>query len=258
MEVESVALPRLMEALGENTRTVIPFHFLERERARAWADEQYANVIVHTDAVGGMAFMFGDDVAWQAEVLADLGRLRLYWCPTETVQRLLKVVESQHEADWILEPDIQRTVTEHVQIAAPEGADIRRLTSEDLPAIGACAPELKWLSDGWGSWEQVIESAILIGAIAEGRMVSSALTFARSAHLDDIGVATAPSHQHQGLSSACASMLVKEMLVAGRTPVWTVFRSNTPSVRISGKLGFVTRTECTVICEKTEETDTST
>ena len=258
MEVESVDFPRLMDALGENTRTVIPFHFLERERARAWADEQYANVIVHTDAVGGMAFMFGDDVAWQAEILEDLGRLRLYWCPTGTVQRLLKVVASKHEAELILEPDIQRTVTEHVEIAAPEGADIRRLTSEDLPAVRACAPELEWLSDGWGSWEQLIESAILIGAMAEGRMVSSALTFARSAHLDDIGVATAPSHQRQGLSSACASMLVKEMLAAGRTPLWTVFLSNTPSVRISDKLGFVTQTECTVICGKAQEANTST
>lgn len=258
MEVEAVDFPRLMEALGENTRTVIPFHFLEQQRARVWADEQYANVAIQTDAVGRMVFLFGDDVAWQAEVLADLGRLRLYWCPTETVQRLLKVVESQHEADCILEPDIQRTVTEHVKIAAPEGADIRRLTSEDLPAIGACSSELKWLCDGWGSWEQVIESAILIGAMAEGRMVSVALTFARAAQLDDIGIATEAAYQRRGLSSACASMLVKEMLVAGRTPVWTVFRSNTPSVRISDKLGFVTRTECTVICEKTEEIDTST
>ncbi len=256
MEVESVDLPRLTEALGENTRTVIPFHFLERKRARAWADEDYANVIVQTDAVGGMAFMFGDDVEWQAEVLAPLGRLRLYWCPTGTVRRLLKVVASKYEADWILEPDIQRTVAKHVELPAPEGADIRRLTSEDLPAIRACAPELEWLSDGWGSWERIIERAILIGAMAEGRMVSGAVTFARSAHLDDIGVATEAAYQGRGLSSACASMLVREMLAAGRTPVWTVFRSNTPSVRISDKLGFVTQTECTVIREKVEEANT--
>ncbi len=258
MEVEGASLSRLMDALGENTRTVIPFHFLSQQRARAWADQQYANAIVHTDAVGGMAFIFGDDVEWQADVLADLGRLRLYWCPTGTVQRLLKVVESKHDAELILEPDIQRTVTKHVEIAAPEGVEVRRLTPDDLPAIEACSRELEWLNEGWGSWEQVLDKSILIGMLAEGKMVAGAVAFARSAHLDDIGIATAPSHQRQGLSSACASMLVKEMLAAGRQPVWTVFCSNTPSVRISEKLGFVTQTECTVICEKPEETNTST
>ncbi len=247
MELAAADFAKLMAALGENTRTVIPFHFLRRERARAWADEDFANAVIQTGAADPMAFIFGEEANWQAEVVATLRPQRLYWCPDSTVAALLPVVDNKHENDLILEPDIQRTVAEYVHIPPPEGAEIRRMTAADLPVITTCSPEVAWLRNAWDSWEELLEKGLLIAALADGRMVSGALTYARAEVLDDIGVATESAYQRRGLSSACTSALVREIFDEGRRPLWTVFVSNTPSVRISDKLGFMTQTQCTVI-----------
>jgi len=249
MRIQTADFPELMAVLGESTRTVIPFHFLRRERARAWADGDFANVVIQTGAADPMAFIFGEDANWQAEVVSTLRPQRLWWCPNSTVAALLPVVEDKHENGLIIEPDIQRTVTEYVHLPPPEGAEIRRMMAADLPIMTACSPEIAWLRNAWDSWEELLEKAILIAAIAEGRMVSGAVTYARAISMDDIGVATESAYQRRGLSSACTSALVKAIFDEGRRPLWTVFVSNTPSVRISEKLGFVTQTECTVIRE---------
>ncbi|HCU38733.1 MAG TPA: hypothetical protein DGT21_25955 [Armatimonadetes bacterium] len=187
-------------------------------------------------------------------MLGGLEWLGMYWCPTNTVQSIHRAVEGKAPGASILEPDIQRTVHRHVHIPPPAGVDIRRLSQADLPAIEASGEELRWLSNGWlRSWEVLLEGGILVGALLDGRMVSGAVTFARAERLDDIGVATASEQQRRGLSSACASAMVAEILAESRQPVWTVFCSNTPSVRVSEKLGFATQTECVVIREKPQE-----
>lgn len=253
MQLEPNDFPRLMARLGENPRTVIPFHFLKRRRARAWTDDDWANVVIETGVSEPMAFVFGDDADWQAGLIADLPRMRLYWCPVETADRLLGVVSTHHDEDVILEPDIQRTVSSHVHIPPPEGVELRRLSRADLPLLGDCSPDLAWLRNAWYSWEELLEEGSVIAALMGVQMVSAAVTFARAERLDDIGVATDPTCQSRGLSTACASILVGELLAEGRQPVWTVFVSNTPSVRISEKLGFVTRSRCTVIRRRPED-----
>jgi GNAT superfamily N-acetyltransferase len=254
MELDRQAWPQLIAALGENTRTVIPLHFLKRPDARAWADAGMTNVVMTTGASKQMAFVFGDDAQWQTAVLSELPWMGMYWCPTETVETIFETVASMAPKQAILEPDVQRTVARHVHIPPPEGAEIRRLVHDDTPAIEACSEEIAWLCGAWErDWEMLLDGGILIGAIVDGRMVSGAVTYARAETLDDIGVATATDYQRRGLSSACASALVKAILDEGRQPVWTVFERNTPSVHISEKLGFVTQTKCVVIREKPEE-----
>ena len=49
MQVQPDDFPRLMASLGENTRTVMPFHFLIRRRAQVWADDDWANVVHQTE-----------------------------------------------------------------------------------------------------------------------------------------------------------------------------------------------------------------
>ncbi len=253
MQLAPADFAELMESLGETTRTVIPFHFLRRQRASAWADADFGNVVIQTGAGDPMAFIFGEDGDWQAEVLSTLGPQRLYWCPNSTVAELLPVVRDKDGGDPVLEPDIQRTVAQPVHLPPPPGVEVRRMTTADLPLISSCSPEIAWLRNAWDSWEELLEQGIIIAAIADARMVSGAVTYARAATMDDIGAATASAYQRRGLSSACASALVKAILDQGRRPLWTVFVSNTPSLRISKKLNFVTRTQCTVIRQRYED-----
>ncbi len=254
MELARHEFGQLRAVLGENTRTVIPFHFMKHRNARAWADQSMSNAIIYTGPVKPMAFIYGQDAHWQTALLGELDWMGMYWCPTETVDAIQHVVASKAPSETVLEPDIQRTVQRHVHVPAPDGVTIRRLSDAGLPAINASGDEILWLTGGWERrWETLLEGGILVGAIAAGRMVSAAVTFARAEHLDDIGVATVSACRGRGLSSACASAIVGEILGEGRQPVWTVFCSNTPSVRISEKLGFMTQTECVVIREKPQE-----
>ncbi len=254
MELARTDFTRLRDALGENTRTVIPFHFLKHDGARAWADERFENAVIFTGPIKRMVFVYGDDADWQVELLGGLEWLGMYWCPTDTGEDIHRAVEAKAPVETLLEPDIQRTVHKHVHVPPPEGVELRRLSQADLPSIEAAGEELRWLCNGWQrSWEVLLDGGILVGAIIDGRMVSGAVTFARAERLDDIGVATLTEYQGGGLSSACASAIVAQILAEGRRPVWTVFCSNTPSVRVSEKLGFVTQTECVVIRERPQE-----
>ncbi|MFO7945664.1 MAG: hypothetical protein R6V19_02455, partial [Armatimonadota bacterium] len=89
MEVSEDRYPEIMDALGENTRTVIPFHFLLRRQARVWADNDLQNVIIETATPVTMVFIFGPDPHWQAEVLQSIRLQRLYWCPVHTAGYLM-------------------------------------------------------------------------------------------------------------------------------------------------------------------------
>ena len=253
MQVQPDDFPRLMASLGENTRTVIPFHFLIRRRAQVWADDDWANVVIQTETSEPVAFIFGDDAEWQAELISRLPCMRLYWCPDETVDSLLEPVGTVYGEEAMLEPGIQRTVDDHVHISPPDEVQLRRLARADLPLLEHCSPDLMWLRNSWLSWEELLEDGIVIAALAEGQLVSAAVPYARAAWLEDIGVATDPAYQSRGLSSACAAMMVGELFAAGRQPVWSVFLSNTPSLRISEKLQFVTQTQCTAIRRRPED-----
>lgn len=247
MKISRNRFPEIMNVVGENTRTVIPFHFMIRHQARVWTDEDRNNILIEADMPSPWLFIFGDDAAWQADVVADIRLQELYWCPVDTAEALMEVIQPRHQRTMIFEPDIQRTTRSHVPIPGPEGTEIRRVTTDDTAIMERTSEDLDWLFRTWGCWQAVVENGIVIAAIEGGRMISAALTFARAQRLDDIGIATAEAYQKRGLSSACASRLVQEILGEGRQPVWTVFESNTPSRRISEKLGFETQTRCTVI-----------
>ncbi len=255
MELESAQIATMISVLGETTRTVIPLHYLRLGYAVAWADgPEYSNVIIETAPWNPMAFIFGEDADWQADTLVSLSLKRLYWCPDATVNTILPRLQGHFatEREFILTPDIQRTTATYTDFEAPDGSEIRRLTSSELAAVENAPEEIQWLRNGWTSWEQLLNEGIAIAAIEEGVMVSGAVTFARAARLDDIGVATATRHQRRGLSTACASRLVAAIIEQTRQPVWTVFECNTPSRRISDKLGFQTQTRCTVIRQQPE------
>lgn len=255
MKLAGDHLTNMLTSLGENTRTVIPLHYLRIGHAVAWSDgPDYANVIIETAPWNPMAFIFGEDADWQADILVGQNLKRLYWCPDATVNAILSRLQQNFttERKLILTPDLQRTTATHAPIEAPDGIEITRLTPPELAAVEDVPEELQWLRNGWESWTQLLDEGIVIAAVENGVMVSAAVTFARSAQLDDIGVATVASHQRKGLSTACASHLASAILEQGRQPVWTVFECNTPSLRISEKLGFQTQTRCTVIREQPE------
>ncbi len=246
MELTPDRFPAVIDALGENTRTVIPLHFVLRRTASVWADDALQNVAIRTAHPRPQVFVFGDDAELLMNLIRNAGRARLYWAPEGCADEIELELRGWLGEDLDRIPDVQRTVDRAVQIPAPPGVELRRLTMDDLPLLQSTHQELHWLYESWGGWECVLEEGIVVGATVDDKVVSAGVTFARAGTLDDIGVATESAHQRRGLSSACSSLLVREILAEGRRPVWTVFVENTASYRISEKLRFRTMTRCVV------------
>jgi hypothetical protein len=246
MELPPDRFPAIMDALGENTRTVIPFHFVLRRTARVWADDELQNVVIRTAHPRAQVFVFGDDAQVLQGFIRESEHARLYWVPEECADQIERGLRSWLGDDIDRLDDVQRTVDSAVDVPEPANVDVRRLTAADLPLLAASHEELHWLYESWGDWETVLREGIVVGAIVGGEIASAGVTFARAQRLDDIGVATVSTCQRRGLSSACSAVLVREILAEGRRPVWTVFVSNEPSHRISAKLGFRTMTRCVV------------
>ncbi len=246
MEVPPDRFPAVMDALGENTRTVIPFHFVLRRTARVWADDELRNVVIRTAHPRAQVFVFGDDARVLWGLMRESASARLYWVPESCADEIERDLRAWLGDDIDRLDDVQRTVDAPVDIRVPADVDVRRLMAADLPLLAASHEELHWLYETWGDWETVLSEGIVVGAIVDGEIASGGVTFARARKLDDVGVATVGTYQRRGLSTACSAVLVREILAEGRRPVWTVFESNEPSHRISTKLGFRTMTRCVV------------
>lgn len=71
----------------------------------------------------------------------------------------------------------------------------------------------------------------------DGRPVSFCCAVSATEGLWDISVDTLPEYQNLGFAARCVSVMARHMLPLH--PVWAAVESNTPSMRLAAKLGFV-------------------
>ncbi len=83
------------------------------------------------------------------------------------------------------------------------------------------------------------------GAMAEGRLVSAATSYARSAGLVEVAIATRPTYRGQGLATAVGAALLARCLERGLRPRWSA--ANPTSKRLAERLGFRPAGECEVL-----------
>ena len=109
----------------------------------------------------------------------------------------------------------------------------RRATEEDFTWPGGTAPARFWpdarafLAHGGGR-------------VAEADGAPAALAFAAMTSGDDveIGIETRPELRRRGLARVACAAFVDDLVVAGRTPVWSCREDNAASVRLAATLGF--------------------
>ena len=114
---------------------------------------------------------------------------------------------------------------------------VRLLGAGDLALLEAAPPELR--ASLWASPGELLSEGIAACAIAEGRIVSSALMVASTARYGEVGVYTAEDYRGQGMATAAASLVVGAIRATGRTPVWSAGATNAASLRLAAKLGYV-------------------
>jgi predicted GNAT family acetyltransferase len=120
----------------------------------------------------------------------------------------------------------------------PEPAHVpaRRLTLADMDLLALAEVELARI--GFRSFEELLAEGCIAGTILDGRLVATAHTTALTDRYADIGVATLAAYRNRGFATAAASLVARQVLQSGRTPVWSAGQDNHPSLRVAEKLGF--------------------
>ncbi len=124
-------------------------------------------------------------------------------------------------------------------IALPTIApEVRRLAAADTQALANLEPASAWISKTWGGPHGLAHSGYGWGAYVGGQLAAVACTFFLGKTYEDVGVVTIAKYQRQGLSTACAGALCRDIRARGHQPTWSTSPDNTASLRVAEKLGF--------------------
>lgn len=120
----------------------------------------------------------------------------------------------------------------------PAGVRLRPLTPADAARLDAAGPELRWVTETWGSSRALVAAGGAWGAFVDGRLVSLAACHLRGLAHEDLAVATSPEFRRSGLALACVLATATAARHRGKLPTWTTPRSNGPSRALAEAAGF--------------------
>jgi hypothetical protein len=113
---------------------------------------------------------------------------------------------------------------------------VRLLGVSDIPLLQRAAPTI-W-AGGYRTYEEVVTEGAAAAAIVDDRIVSLADNSASNPRYSDVGVITLEPYRLQGLSTAAAYLVAREVQARGRVPSWSTSSENLASQRVATKLGF--------------------
>lgn len=189
--------------------------------------------------------------------LARLGPVVLVYCPPDQVEAALKVL-------WGLAPDEvfspegaarlggDRTVQvlgpsrhafldqDHFRPADGTGGERLAADDPDLFDLRRACGEAEWGEAGFGV--QPGEDPLYGIRQADHLVAAGNLTSYRG-HPADVGVLTHPAHRGRGLGRSLVSRMVEDALVTTEIVRYRALVSNTASLSVAARLGFVPRGE---------------
>ncbi len=114
----------------------------------------------------------------------------------------------------------------------PDGR-VRFLKAEEVESLTGISGELKE--------ELVIESKVtrIAATIIDDQAVSFCYAGAVTESLWDISIDTREGFRHQGYAALCVAFMIDHFNRQGKKPVWGAVESNTASMNLAAKLGFV-------------------
>lgn len=218
---------------------------------RLWVDRPAAPRAGHSLHPSGMSLVWGDDLGAVVEPLSShlregAYRVRDEWLQIDPRWEQLDWDALLRAADEAHSPDIQRHhrvnfrfepstfLHRHRSVRAADGYVLRPMTVRefDLPGVGV-VPSAYWrdgrqfLANG-GGW--CLERDGVVAAIA--------FTSFRFDDELEIGVETHAAHRGKGLALTAATAMIRGVLAAGLTPVWSCRQENEASLRLALRLGF--------------------
>jgi GNAT superfamily N-acetyltransferase len=122
---------------------------------------------------------------------------------------------------------------------APAGAGVRTrvLGDADRPALDAFRSALS--GQEWEHGGSELDSGPVIGAFAGGELAVVAGHEVWGERIAHLAIVTHPAHRGRGLGAAAVALAARTALDGGLIPQYRTLRSNTPSMSIARRLGFV-------------------
>jgi RimJ/RimL family protein N-acetyltransferase len=113
---------------------------------------------------------------------------------------------------------------------------VRLLTENDVELVDRAPPALRLA--GYDSTVAALTGGVAAGGIVDGNLVALVSMSVSSELYADIGAHTLESWRNQGLGSAAAYLVAREVQSRGFTPVWSTGEDNFRSQRVAQKVGF--------------------
>lgn len=116
-------------------------------------------------------------------------------------------------------------------------ADLRVLGDADRPAVDELRRAVS--EEEWAHGGSEMGQAPVIGAFADGALAAVAGYEVWGERIAHIGIVSHPAHRGRGLGAAAVAGAARTALAAGLAAQYRTLASNTPSLGIARRLGFV-------------------
>jgi GNAT superfamily N-acetyltransferase len=224
----------LADALPDSPQTVISTSQLRRGLAQAYVVGDvldWETAVISDSGQPGEPMAFGHNAAQIADLMAALPGWFCVNVLPDVAPQLGPLLAAKMGCSVHYYGDIYHVMsTPSPHLPHPA---VRRLTPDDLPLLQA-APDIIRGHDP----ARMLTEMTVAGAIVNGRITAIAQNYALSDRYGDVGVATLPDFQGQGLATAAAALVAEALQENGRIPVWSCGEDNYASLRIAQKLGF--------------------
>ncbi len=217
-------------------------------RGRAWVDD-ITNPRLNLIALGDMAFIEGD------------GNIDLLKKPLEIIkEKTLEICCDRKYGDVVRGCFNYVSETFNVffqhdgagrNFSHPDDFAIEKLDSAIFHKLNETGED--WLGEMYLDGDDFSKSCGLgYAATYKNNIISASIAFSYDGRRVNIGVATKPEYRSLGLSTACTSALIKDLLARNIESVWITGPENAASRAVAEKNGFSETVRMPIYWTKTE------
>ena len=228
----------LAQSLPDTPENVISIHCLKRGLAKTLtigSPRDFSAAIIQTDSCPAEPNSFGCNAEEILQLLSAVEGWTCVLADSGVADALGPLIEARRSCRVRFLEDIYHVLEK--PLVGFHNELVQQLRMEDLELLEAAPKELR--SGSWDSTHRLLSEGIIACAIVEGQIVATALTTAFSNKYADVGVYTDPAFRQRGFALAATAIVVNQVLAGGRTPVWSTGASNTASLRMAERLGFL-------------------
>jgi GNAT superfamily N-acetyltransferase len=240
-ELDRVGMFSAARWLGDCPQTVIAAHALASGRCEAWAEGDPGDpraLLVRTHWVPTEPYAFGRDADALVDLLLSIGGWSCVNVGGALIETMPETLQYRTGREVHRFGDLYHVLLQRGPGFVHPAARLLNEEDEDLltaapPPVGPADPRTA---------RTILREGVCAAAVIDGRIVSRVHAYPALPRHAELGAATSEPFRGRGLNTACASLVIEELLSRRVTPVWSTGENNAASRRVAEKLGFVPTT----------------